>query len=92
MPVAERFWRHVQIGDPEGCWPWLAATNNRGYGVTSRGGRGTRIYAHRLAWELERGPIPEGLTIDHLCRNRGCINVRHMEVVTLAENIRRAKV
>jgi hypothetical protein len=70
---------------------WLGATNGNGYGVTSRGGRGTRVYVHRLAWELERGPIPDGLEIDHLCEVRGCVNVRHMALVTHRENNRRSR-
>lgn len=47
------------------------------------------ILVHRLAWELANGPIPKGLQIDHLCHNRACINVAHMEVVTPSENVRR---
>jgi hypothetical protein len=89
-PVAERFWRRVQKGGPDDCWLWLGATNGSGYGVTTRGGRATRVYAHRLAWELERGPIPEGLEIDHICRTRSCVNVRHMATVSHRENNRRS--
>lgn len=55
-----------------------------GYGI-----RGHRL-AHRVAYETQVGPIPKGLEIDHLCRNRACVNVEHMEVVTHAENMRRA--
>jgi hypothetical protein len=49
------------------------------------------ILAHRLAWELAHGPIPEGMQIDHVCRNRACINVAHMEVVTPSQNVRRGE-
>ena len=48
--------------------------------------------AHRVAWEDARGPIPDGLTIDHLCRVRNCVNVEHLELVTIAENNRRKKI
>jgi len=70
-----------------GCWVWTAATNGRGYGVIGVNGRQT--YAHRLSYEIHVGPIPEGLAIDHLCRNRGCVNADHLEAVTTAENNRR---
>ena len=66
------------------CWEWLGAVQSAGYGFTSKG------LAHRIAYELRVGQIPKGLTIDHLCRNKLCCNPRHMEAVTLAENLRRA--
>lgn len=70
-----------------GCWLWTATKTN-GYGVVSFGGRLTR--AHRVAWELAYGPIPEDRPhIDHLCRVRACIRPDHLEPVTQAENNRR---
>ena len=89
-PVAERLWRRVQRGGPTDCWLWLGATNGNGYGVIGRGGRGTQTYVHRVVWELERGPIPDGLQVDHLCRVKMCVNPRHLAVVTAAENNRRS--
>lgn len=50
---------------------------------------GAYIYAHRIIYAFHRGPIPEGLQIDHLCRNRACIRIDHLEVVTIGENVRR---
>ena len=72
---------------PNGCWDWQAATVGRDYGVMRIGGRrGGNVYAHRIAYELFVGPIPAGLTIDHLCENRRCVNPSHMEPVTAREN------
>jgi HNH endonuclease len=90
-----RFWEKV-AWTPEGrgtrespCWLWLASLGASGYGQFSIGGREGPVVAHRIAYELERGEIPEGLTLDHLCRNRMCVNPWHLEPVPLAENIRR---
>lgn len=77
--VASRFWSHVDKGaSVDGCWNWTAATSD-GYGRFSIK---HRLYlAHRVAWELEGVEIPPGLQIDHLCRNRKCVNPQHLEVV-----------
>jgi hypothetical protein len=76
-----------------GCWEWQGFRMRLGYGQFSHSyADGTRrmFYAHRIAYEWFRGPIPDGLTIDHLCRNTCCANPAHLEPVTNAENIRRA--
>jgi hypothetical protein len=76
--------------DPQtGCVLWTGHTDHRGYGRLIDVTTGQRR-AHRVAWVIERGPIPAGLTIDHLCRTKNCVNVGHMEVVTSGENTRRA--
>jgi len=86
-PLDVRLWRRVDAAGP--CWLWLGATRN-GYGVISLGGQGDGMgYVHRVAWELLVGEIPEGLTIDHLCRVKRCVNPDHLETVTLAENVSR---
>jgi hypothetical protein len=71
----------------EPCELWTGYTTPNGYG--RRTVKSVSQYAHRYAWEQANGPIPEGMVIDHLCGVRNCTNVRHMEVVTLAENTRR---
>ncbi len=71
----------------DGCWEWTGAVNSAGY--SSLGINGKHHLGHRRSYELLVGPIPEGLTIDHLCRNRLCINPHHLEPVTAAENTRR---
>ena len=79
-----------------GCMVWDGRMNQHGYAViaisrnhAAEVGFPRTISVHRLAWELANGPIPEGMEIDHLCRNHACINVDHLEVVTHAENVRR---
>lgn len=69
------------------CWEWKGGHNSTGYGMFWLNGK-TKS-AHRIAYELHIGPVPEGLHLDHLCRNHGCVNPMHLEPVTLGENIRR---
>lgn len=68
----------------QGCIEWNGALDQDGYGRV-----GDWEMAHRVAYESERGPIPAGLQIDHLCRNRRCVNTKHLEAVTRRENILR---
>lgn len=70
----------------EGCWVWNRGISN-GYGGIHINGK-YRV-AHRVVYELLKGPIPKNLTLDHLCRNRACINPNHLEPVTMKENILR---
>ena len=70
-----------------GCWEWTAYRNPMGYGQVGFGGR--VVLAHRAVYEVLVRPIPDGLTLDHLCRNPGCVNPDHLEPVTTQENSRR---
>lgn len=78
----ERFWPKVH--KTETCWNWIACIGGAGYGQFYSGER--LVGAHRWSYEHFVGPIPFGLTIDHLCRNRPCVNPQHLEPVTKREN------
>tara|TARA_R110000796_G_scaffold3212_10_gene12307 strand:- start:296 stop:697 length:402 start_codon:yes stop_codon:yes gene_type:complete len=69
-----------------GCWLWIAAASGD-YGRKYHGG--WMQQAHRVSYQLHVGPIAEGLVIDHLCRNKLCVNPEHLEAVTQSENCKR---
>ena len=87
MDITQRFWSKVEKTDV--CWNWNGAKWN-GYGKFHPN-RLSCANAHRFAYELIRGKIPSGLTIDHLCRNRSCVNPEHMEAVTIKVNVLRGE-
>ena len=87
-PIPERMMDKFTVSDD--CWEWTGATNGRSYGtISAEGERGRRLLAHRVMYEALIGPIPDGLEIDHLCRNQSCVNPDHLEPVTHGENVRR---
>jgi len=86
-PIRERFMDMVKKM-PSGCWEWQAAKNDLGYGQLTLPGK-KRVYAHRFSYEKHVGPIPEGMDLDHLCRNPSCVNPDHLEPVTHRENMHR---
>jgi hypothetical protein len=85
--VNERFMKFVSPEPNSGCWLWTGCLNSKGYGRFSFGG--VVQNAHRVAYQLFRGSIPESLHIDHLCRVRCCVNPDHLEPVTPLDNTRR---
>lgn len=68
------------------CWEYNSGKAGKGYRVIWYDGK--QRYAHRLSYEFHKGPIPNGMVVDHICRNRACINPKHLRVVTQKENVR----
>lgn len=89
LDLPDRFLTKVKVDRFTGCWEWVAFSDKIGYGRYQLCGR--QMLAHRVSYEAECGPIPDGLVIDHLCRNPSCVNPAHLEAVTQLENVRRGK-
>jgi hypothetical protein len=88
VPADTRFWSKVNQSDAVSCWAWQGALTDKGYAmfrVTST----RKVGAHRFAYESLVGPIPEGYELDHLCRNRACVNPAHLEPVLHRTNVLR---
>ncbi len=85
VPVEKRLAKYI-IKDPEtGCWNWISATVSKGYGVLSVNGK--MQYVHRLVWEREHGPIPNGMQVCHSCDNPRCCNPEHLFLGTRSDNM-----
>lgn len=87
--VLDLFPKQVIPEPNSGCWLWTENWNRGGYGTVYVSAARRQIMAHRHSYEISVGPIPEGLEIDHLCRQRCCVNPQHLEPVTQRENILR---
>ena len=95
LPETWKFWHRVRVV-PGGCWVWIGNRTPSGYGLMSVydvARRGPRtLYAHRWSVLLAGRTITPGHEVDHLCRNRWCVNPEHLDVVDHAENMRRIRV
>lgn len=84
--LLDKFWKKVRRGDPNSCWIWLAGKDQQGYGAF----RVRCVYhrAHRVAYTIAKGPIPDGMVVMHSCDTPSCVNPAHLSVGTDADNVR----
>lgn len=88
LKFQERFWQKVDVSGV--CWEWTASTKGNGYGQVKHRDRKSPMFSHRVSYEILVGAIPEGMTLDHLCKNTLCVNPDHLEVVTGGVNTLRS--
>jgi HNH endonuclease len=95
MALSDNFWKKIEKRD-DGCWMWIGSLSNAGYGRFNGGTAWRAIHktriAHRLAFMAIKGEIPTGLTLDHLCRNRACVNPDHLDPCPIGVNTRRSPI
>lgn len=88
LTLEERFWSKVQKQEGDGCWIWIGSKDGSGYGQLHLDRK--RVLAHRIGWQLENGPIPEGMDILHNCDNPPCVRSSHLRTGSHLENLQEA--
>ena len=95
IPLQDRLEASIERESNSDCWLWTKHITSNGYAQMRIGCKADNdrknVYAHRVSYEIYKGKIPNGLTIDHLCRVRSCVNPDHLEAVTLRENLARGE-
>ncbi len=93
IPLEKKFLDRLErvVVCPSSCWIWTDVLDKDGYGIVQHTVNYVKqhIRAHRMSYEYHVGPIPKGLCLDHLCRTRSCVNPRHLEAVSIRENVKR---
>lgn len=82
--LESRFLNGFRVGDPNECWVWLRGKNKAGYGIMREGGK--TVLAHRVSYTIFNNTPLDGGLIDHICRNRSCVNPRHLRICTRSQN------
>ena len=89
IPLEERFQRYIGSTNEKGCVLWTGTTNDDGYGIIGAGTQcGGNLLAHRVAWEIANGPIPDNMKILHRCDNPPCVFIGHLFLGTPGDNVR----
>ena len=91
--AAEKFHDKYAVDPDTGCWNWTDVPGDHGYGTISEAPAPMQrrtLLAHRVSYELHKGPIPDGLVVDHMCNNRRCVNPDHLQAITHEANIKRS--